>query len=278
MRFAVISDVQGNAVALRAVLEDLGRRHDDVERVVSVGDNVGRGPEPNQVLELLREAQIESVRGNYDDAVAFDRLGSGADFPDLVAETADARAIAWTRSTLTPENLEYLRALPREIRLRPEFRGIQVEHVREDERTREYRRTFVMRSLFGGLVRENRRALTKTLRVLLVHGSPRALNELVREQTANSLLEAMTKDANTDVMVSGHAGESFLRHWSDTAFVGVGSVSGVPGIGPVARYAVVDVTDAVNASFHEVEYDATALVDALRVSGLPDAVTAPFQG
>jgi predicted phosphodiesterase len=277
MRFAVLGDIQGNAVALQAVLEDLQQRYNDVERVIATGDLVGRGPQPNEVVAMLRDANIESVRGNYDDAVVFERMSSGMDFPDVASEDTDARALQWTRTVLTTENAEHLRALPREMRLRPEFKGIGVERVREDERTREYRRTFVTRALFGGLARETKRPLTKTKRVLVVHGSPRAMNEFIRAETANSMLQAMTKDVAADVVITGHAGECFQRQWNEVDFVGAGSVSGVPESGPTARYAVVDVTDEVKAQFHEITYDPSRHLNALRSSGLPHMLAQAFE-
>lgn len=275
MRFAVINDVQGNAVALNAVLEDIAG-HEGVERIVSTGDLVGRGPQPNEVIDTIRDRRIESVLGNYDDAVAYERFASGTDFGDEAGERTDATAVDWTRSVLTAENLEYLVNLPREMRLHPEYRGIGVERVRDDEQTRQYRRTFFMRALFGGLVRENRRPMTRMLRVALVHGSPRALNEFVRADTAQSLLQAMSKDAGTDVLITGHAGDSFQRELERVTFIGAGSVSGVPERGPIARYVIVDVTDAVETEFHAVEYDPGPLVDAIRGSGLPDAFADAF--
>jgi len=54
MRIAIVSDVHANADALRAVLDDIDRRN--VRAVVCLGDTVGYGAEPAEVLDLLFES------------------------------------------------------------------------------------------------------------------------------------------------------------------------------------------------------------------------------
>ena len=52
MRLAILSDIHGNYRALEAVLEDIEQQH--VDSIITLGDNIGYGPEPEQVvLELI---------------------------------------------------------------------------------------------------------------------------------------------------------------------------------------------------------------------------------
>ncbi len=64
MRIAVISDIHGNATALREVLRDI----DDsaVDHTYCLGDNIGYGPEPEDVIRILLERSIPSVTGNHE--------------------------------------------------------------------------------------------------------------------------------------------------------------------------------------------------------------------
>jgi predicted phosphodiesterase len=275
MRFAVISDVQANLLALEAVLGAIDTRHKGVERIISAGDVVGRGPQPNEVIDLFRTRDIESVRGNYDDAVAFERIGSGVDFATAEEEHVDAQALAWTRENLSAENLEYLRGLPHDIRLHPQYRSIRVEKIREDERTKEYRRNFLMRAMFGGLATQRRTPRQSIKQVLVVHGSPRALNEFIREETANSIVATILRDVNTDVLVTGHAAEGFRREATDVTLVGVGGVTGPHRAEGEAHYAVLDVTDGVKADFGTASYDMEAQRHAVRRSGIPTDMAEP---
>jgi predicted phosphodiesterase len=64
MRIAVLSDVHGNLEALREVLADIDRSRTDA--VLCLGDNIGYGPEPEAVVESIRERGIPCVMGNHE--------------------------------------------------------------------------------------------------------------------------------------------------------------------------------------------------------------------
>jgi diadenosine tetraphosphatase ApaH/serine/threonine PP2A family protein phosphatase len=67
MREAVISDIHANLEAFTAVLADIDGR--GVESILNLGDAIGYGPNPNRVVELLRERGVPSVLGNHELAV-----------------------------------------------------------------------------------------------------------------------------------------------------------------------------------------------------------------
>ena len=64
MRTALVSDIHGNGVALRAVLDDLDRQ--EIDRVVCLGDVAQGGPEPVEVLDAVRDRDWRVVMGNAD--------------------------------------------------------------------------------------------------------------------------------------------------------------------------------------------------------------------
>ena len=64
MKIAIISDIHGNLEALTAVLEHLGTCA--VDRIISLGDNIGYGPDPNEVMNLLAREKVESILGNHE--------------------------------------------------------------------------------------------------------------------------------------------------------------------------------------------------------------------
>lgn len=64
MRLAVISDIHGNLEAFRQVLADIDRSH--VDEIVCLGDCIGYGPEPEEVVGLVRERDIPCVLGNHE--------------------------------------------------------------------------------------------------------------------------------------------------------------------------------------------------------------------
>jgi putative phosphoesterase len=114
MILAAFSDVHANKHALDAVLEDIRRRNPD--RVICLGDLVGYGAFPNDVIETIRAANIPTLAGNYDDGVGFDREECGCAYTDAGDKERGDRSLRWTQRVVTPENKAWLRALPRELR------------------------------------------------------------------------------------------------------------------------------------------------------------------
>ena len=67
MRIAVISDIHGNYDALESVLINIDQS--SIDSIVCLGDCIGYGAEPEQVIRTLQERQIPSVLGNHEQAV-----------------------------------------------------------------------------------------------------------------------------------------------------------------------------------------------------------------
>ena len=103
MRYLVLSDIHSNIEALTSVLVDARRQGFD--STVVLGDIVGYGASPNEVIDLVRGLEPAAVvRGNHDKAAA--GITEGESFNDVARLAA-----LWTRDVLTRENLAYLRGL-----------------------------------------------------------------------------------------------------------------------------------------------------------------------
>ena len=103
MRYLILSDIHSNWEALQAVLRHSRGAHDTV---LCCGDLVGYGADPNRVVDWARQNQVLVVRGNHDKSCV------GLDDLEWFNPVARSAAL-WTERTLTPENLSYLRNLPR---------------------------------------------------------------------------------------------------------------------------------------------------------------------
>lgn len=66
-KIAIISDVHANMEAFEQVLADIDRHRVDV--VISLGDNIGYGPEPDRVIQYIRQHAIFSLQGNHELAI-----------------------------------------------------------------------------------------------------------------------------------------------------------------------------------------------------------------
>lgn len=109
MRVAVLTDIHANAPALEAALEAVG----DFDQLWVLGDMVGYGPHPNEVVERLRGLDAVTVQGNHDAAV-LGRIPLGT-FNDLARA-----AVRWTAAAMTPQNLAWLADQP-ETRVEGDF-------------------------------------------------------------------------------------------------------------------------------------------------------------
>ena len=67
MRMAVISDIHGNLEAFKQVLIDIGKSN--IDNTICLGDNIGYGPEPEQVVTMIKDRNIPTVMGNHELAV-----------------------------------------------------------------------------------------------------------------------------------------------------------------------------------------------------------------
>lgn len=110
MRVALFSDVHGNAVAFRAMLDDVHGQ--DVDHIICLGDHAQGGPQPAEVLDLLRELGCAAVYGNSDHFLL--TLDPG---DEEVTEAQIERA-RWSQSQLSDEQLAFHRNVEPTVELR----------------------------------------------------------------------------------------------------------------------------------------------------------------
>jgi predicted phosphodiesterase len=110
MRVLVMSDIHANYTALETVIQDAGQ----VDETWCLGDLVGYGPDPNAVVEQVRElTHLTCIMGNHDMAV----IGKMA----LESFNGDARrSLMWTENVLNADNMNFLHALPQSTKVRGE--------------------------------------------------------------------------------------------------------------------------------------------------------------
>jgi len=102
MRIAVISDIHGNLEAFRQVLKDMEQM--GVEKMICLGDNIGYGPEPNEVVRLIDELDIPCTMGNHE---------LGIVRPEYLEWFNDSskQSLLITRSLLSQDTLYHIRGL-----------------------------------------------------------------------------------------------------------------------------------------------------------------------
>ena len=104
MRLLILSDIHGNWPALQAVLA----KESHFDAVVFCGDVVDYGPQPVECVRWVANTAVHVVRGNHDNALAFDGdCGCMRTFREYSIATR-----AWHRTMLDETHLSFLRSMP----------------------------------------------------------------------------------------------------------------------------------------------------------------------
>lgn len=122
------------------------------------------------------------------------------------------------------------------------------------------------------LRRLHRRIILETFdkKILLVHGSPAAIDEQIRKDTPVERLKKLGEVAQANVVIIGHSHEQFLLEANGVSFINPGSVGRPYDGNPKAAYAVLSL-DPLSVEFARVDYDVKAAASALRRKKLPES-------
>ena len=233
MRIAVLSDIHANLRALDAVLEAAG----EVDGIWHLGDVVGYGPEPDAVVDRLRELGAIGVRGNHDAAAC-----GGSEIEWFNPEAR--RAMEWTRSVIAPTTVAWLSDQPE----RRTLEGCDLVHGSPREPIWEYITSVPV-------ARAN----------LAVLQSPIGLH-------GHTHVPVAFVDEDGRIELVGPRRDSRLELRGRRALVNPGSV-GQPRDGdPDASFLLLDPA-AGTMSWHRVPYDVEAVQAAMRASGLPPSLS-----
>ncbi|MCL4300953.1 MAG: metallophosphoesterase [Anaerolineae bacterium] len=227
-RIAVFGDIHANLPALEAVRADMNAR--GLSNFYCLGDLVGYGTFPNEVISVIREWNVPTLMGNYDQGVGNSSDDCGCAYTNPVAEALGKRSIAWTNDHMTEENKAFLRELLKQIPLQ-----------------------------------------LGDLQVVLVHGSPRRINEYLFEDRPASSLERLLDMVEADVLVCGHTHLPYHRILpSARRVVNAGSVGKPKDGDPRAGYVVLQVSGReLEVNFIRVAYDVERAAQAIEASTMP---------
>lgn len=228
MKIAVFSDIHGNVSALEAVLQDIAGQN--VDLLFCLGDLVGYGAYPNEVIDIIRKNHISTIMGNYDDGVGYDRNECGCAYKDEKMAELGHQSLAWTKIHVTVENKAYLRGLLKRL-----------EFTAYDKK------------------------------ILLVHGSPRKINEYLFENRPDDSIGRMIHAENVDILICGHTHLPYVKNLDGKYLINSGS-AGKPKDGDNrAGYLILTLTeDRIAPEIVRVAYDVEAMARAIALTDLPD--------
>ncbi len=114
-RLAILADIHANLPALEAVLADAQQY--DIDGIIVAGDLIGGGPQPVQVVRLLRSLDSLIIRGNNENYFLAYDTGQA---PDAWRTSYQWAALRWSYSRLDRETLDLFTALPEQRVVAPD--------------------------------------------------------------------------------------------------------------------------------------------------------------
>lgn len=172
MRIALFSDIHANLPALESCLKSIDEQ--DVDAVYCLGDLVGYNVWPNEVINEIRRRGIPTIAGNYDEGIGLLSDECGCAYKTDSEKDLGKISISYTNHLVQPNQRNYLRTLPAHIRVDFKF---------NDE----------------------------LISLLMVHGSPRKINEYLFEERDEKSLWRIMEQAGADILCFGHTHKPYHR-------------------------------------------------------------------
>lgn len=247
MTIALFSDIHANLPALEAFLNDVDKRKPDA--IYCLGDLVGYNIWANEVVNEIRKRKIPTIAGNYDFGIGRSSDDCGCAYKTDEDKANGAVSISFTNEITGKDEREYLRTLPAHIRLEFQLNNDKIN-------------------------------------LLLVHGSPRRINEYLFEDREEYSLLRIMQDANADIMCFGHTHKPYHRTIQSENKVlhaiNIGSVGKPKDNNPDGCYVIITLNESsriedgnsIQVEFVRFKYDVEKAAKAVEESRLPDAYAA----
>jgi predicted phosphodiesterase len=247
MKIALFSDIHANLPALEAFFADAEKRNPDA--IYCLGDLVGYNIWPNEVINEIRKRRIPTIAGNYDFGIGRMSNDCGCAYKTDTEKDMGKISIDYTNSIMKDDERAYLRTLPAHIR---------VEYQLNQDK----------------------------LNLLLVHGSPRKINEYLFEDRDEKSMLRIMEQADADIMCFGHTHQPYHRILptvitEDTHYrhaINIGSVGKPKDKDPRGGYVLLHINpdssvkdkDSILVEFIRFDYDIEKAAKAIEDSPLPN--------
>ena len=132
-KIGVLTDVHAMYEPLLAILEDMRKR--GITEIYSLGDNIGFGPNPHEVLELLRKYNVKSIYGNHEIYAidGMDALKEHMNTLSPITVEQDKKRTAWTRKQLTQQDIDDIMKYDSKIVLEKGGKKITLVHSKKED-------------------------------------------------------------------------------------------------------------------------------------------------
>jgi len=247
MKIALFSDIHSNLPALEAFFDDVDSKQPDA--IYCLGDLVGYNIWPNEVVNEIRKRNIPTIAGNYDFGIGRTSDDCGCAYKTDAEKSNGSVSISFTNQIIKDQERNYLRTLPAHIRIQFQLNNDK-------------------------------------LNLLLVHGSPRRINEYLFEDRDEKSLLRIIQEADADILCFGHTHKPYHKvlnlpdenknHFRHA--INIGSVGKPKDGDPRGCYVILTINDfsstqeveSIGVEFIRFNYDLEKATKAIEESPLPN--------
>ncbi len=133
-KIAIFSDSHGLFEPTLAILEEA--RKNGCTEIYSLGDNIGAGPNPKEVMDLLKTYNVKSVKGNHECYLVDGIKKFRQHLSDKAYQEAN-KDVIWTLNELTSEQIKEIKELPEKIEIEVGGKKVLLCHYTKDYNTNE---------------------------------------------------------------------------------------------------------------------------------------------
>lgn len=194
----------------------------EIDFILCTGDLVGYLPFPNEVIDIVRSNRVVAIKGNHDQRIGESSMVTDGEINNMTEEEIHKKA------SMAFTNWEISDENRKYLKNLPEQIKINI----------------------NGLT------------LLIVHGSPKAIDEYLYED--QETLSELSKTLEEDIIICGHTHIPYHVTINDKHFINVGSVGKPKGGKPQATYQILSIKDdQISSELRKVDYDVESMIQAI---------------
>ncbi len=281
-QIAIFTDAHALKEPVEAVLEDIKQR--GITEIYSLGDNIGVGPNPSEVLDLLEENNVKSLAGNSEEYVTL-----GTEPFEYYFDALKDQSQLWTLSKLNEHQKGVISLYPHSIELLLGGKKLALCHFANDVRS-----DFAVNSTFSyqNAIKRKKKAYKQFLytnsteqidlleRMVKFYGKDSPMAKGALSSLEDPLFKGQTID-KFDAIIQGHVHWKIYEKTKKTDFYSIRAVGMAYKKDPIDTASYVILTEkkdkkGFNLDEVLVKFDREKMISSILNSDNPDTTIRKF--